>query len=85
MDITSGFKAFKLSALKKLPWDNINAKGFAFQSEMAYQCQKSQLNIIEIPIEFNSRYNGYSKMSKLIILETIYRVLRIRIKSSFVK
>lgn len=77
-DATAGFKAFRAEALRRLPLDRIRSDGYAFQIEMAYACQKAGLRVAEVPIHFEDRVIGSSKMSGPIVLEAIWRVWQIR-------
>lgn len=80
-DVTSGFKVFRSEVLAEINWDIIKCKGFGFQAEIAYQCQELGFKVYEFPIEFVDRINGHSKMSMSIILEALWKVSWIRIKS----
>jgi dolichol-phosphate mannosyltransferase len=71
-DLTSGFKAWRASALKSLLSNQILSKGFVFQIEMTYRCHRAGLQITEIPIQFHDRRQGYSKLNLSIILEALY-------------
>ena len=80
-DATSGFKAFKGDTLRTLNFENFQCKGFGFQAEMAYACEKLGITINEYPIVFNPRTSGASKMSIYIILETIWHIALLRWKN----
>ena len=80
MDATSGFKAFRTSALQKIDLDQFQCRGFAFQSEMAHACQRKGLRVVESPIMFNDRTKGKSKMSFHIVFEAIWRMFLVRWK-----
>lgn len=79
-DATAGFKVFRASALAALPLDRIRSDGYAFQIEMAYACQKAGLRVAEVPIYFEDRVIGSSKMSLPIVAEAIWRVWEIRFR-----
>jgi len=80
-DATAGFKAFRAGALRRLPLDRVRSGGYAFQVEMAVACQRQGLRVAELPIYFEERELGRSKMSLRIILEAMWRVWQIRISS----
>jgi len=73
-DATSGFKAFRAEALKKIPLDKVSSDGYSFQMEMAFLSKKANLQVCEIPIIFYDRTKGKSKMSLGIIWEAIWKV-----------
>ena len=77
-DTTAGFKCFRRSALEGLDLGKVRSDGYAFQVEMAYACQKKGYRVAEVPISFNDRTLGRSKMSLHIILEAMWRVWQIK-------
>lgn len=77
-DTTGGFRCFRRQALLDLNLDRIRSEGYAFQIEVAYACQKKGLRLCEIPIYFEDRSMGLSKMSSRIILEAMWRVWQMR-------
>lgn len=77
-DATGGFRCFRQQALLALDLDKIRSEGYAFQIEVAYACQKKGLRLREIPIYFEDRSMGLSKMSSWIILEAMWRVWQMK-------
>jgi dolichol-phosphate mannosyltransferase len=77
-DATGGFRCFRRHALLTLDLDRIRSEGYSFQIEVAYACQSKGLRITEVPIYFEDRSMGLSKMSSRIILEAFWRVWQIR-------
>jgi dolichol-phosphate mannosyltransferase len=77
-DATGGFRCFRREALAALDLDRIRSEGYAFQIEVAYACQSKGLRLAEIPIYFEDRSMGLSKMSSRIILEAMWRVWQMR-------
>lgn len=77
-DCTTGFKAFKASALRSLKLDECRCKGFGFQAEVAYACQRNGHKIVEYPITFYERVHGESKLSVGIIWEAVWRLTLLR-------
>ncbi len=84
-DATAGFKCWQSSALKRLGLDRITSNGYVFQVEMAYVSEKLGFKIIEIPIYFEDRRIGQSKMSVRIKIEAALRVFEIRWRHRNVK
>ncbi|MGC8594959.1 MAG: polyprenol monophosphomannose synthase [Candidatus Kryptoniota bacterium] len=74
-DMTSGFKAFKIDALKKVNLESVRSNGYAFQVEMNVRAFRKGLKIKEVPIVFTERRVGVSKMSKKIVFEAVKIVL----------
>ena len=70
-DMTSGFRCYSLRALSNINYQNTNSDGYSFQIEMTLRSIENKLSIKEVPIIFNERRLGRSKMSKTIILEAL--------------
>ncbi len=68
-DWSSGFNCIRMSALKKINLDKIKFYGYAFLSCLKYFLMKTGARIKEIPIIFEERRGGKSKMSGNIIRE----------------
>ena len=79
-DATSGFKAFRTSALEQVDLDSLRSNGFAFQAEMILACERAGLRIAQHPYSFRMRAAGESKMSAGIVYEAVVRLLPLRFK-----
>lgn len=79
-DSTGGFKCFRRTTMEMLPLEKIKSDGYSFQIEMNYHCWKRGLRIKEIPITFEDRRVGVSKMSKRIIIEAMWMVWALRLR-----
>jgi len=73
-DPTGGFKAFRLDKLATLDLSQVHSDGYAFQIEVTYMAWRLGWKIEEVPIVFEDRYAGASKMSTHIVREAIWRV-----------
>lgn len=80
-DATGGFKCFRIDVLKAIDLDSIKSNGYSFQIEMTFKAYKKGFRIKEIPIVFLDRVKGKSKMSKKIVLEAIFMVWKLRLRS----
>lgn len=81
-DVTGGFRAYRREVLSKLDLQAVQSKGYAFQIEMAYACQKHGFRVAEVPITFQQRDSGSSKMSWAIFWEALWRVWQLRLRRS---
>jgi dolichol-phosphate mannosyltransferase len=70
-DATAGFRAFRASALRLLPYREAESSGYGFQVEMALRAYQQGLVIVEVPITFRDRARGTSKMGTGIVLEAM--------------
>lgn len=82
-DPTAGFICYKRKVLETINFDEIKFIGYAFQIEMKFAAWKLGFKIKEIPIEFQDRKIGISKMSGRILKEGVLGVLSIQFKSLF--
>ena len=82
-DPTAGFICYTAKVLEAINFGNINFVGYAFQIEMKYAAWKLGFKIKEVPIVFQDRTEGQSKMSKGIVKEGILGVLNLRWQSLF--
>ena len=79
-DTTAGFVCYRREVLEGLDLSRIRFVGYAFQIEMKYKAFLKGFKIKEIPVVFTDRTRGTSKMSKGIISEAIFGVLKMRFK-----
>jgi len=77
-DMTAGFKLWKRQALLDIGLERIRSNGYSFQVEMAYLCEKLGYHLIEIPIHFEDRRIGQSKLDIPVKLESAWRTWQIR-------
>jgi len=76
-DATAGFKCWTRQALETIQLDRVKSNGYVFQVEMAYLCQKLKLRVLELPIYFEDRRIGQSKMSIPVKLEAAWRTWQV--------
>lgn len=77
-DLTGGFNMWTRQALEKINLESIISAGYSFQIEMKYKAYRAGCAITEIPIIFEDRKNGVSKMSKKIFFEALLNIWKIR-------
>jgi len=82
-DPTAGFVCYKKEVLDTINLDEIRFAGYAFQIEMKFAAWKLGFKIKEVPIIFEDRKLGVSKMNKGIVKEGIYGVLKLRWNAMF--
>lgn len=79
-DWTGGFNCIKADYLRKVNLDKIDLSGYAFIMGLKYFLIKAGANVKEIPITFEARRGGESKLSHHIIREGIIAPWKIIIK-----
>ncbi|NIS37731.1 polyprenol monophosphomannose synthase [Candidatus Saccharibacteria bacterium] len=82
-DCTGGYKCFRRQVLEAIPLDEVRSNGYSFQIEMNFKVWKRGFRIKEISIIFTDRTVGKSKMSRKIVLEAIFMVWKLKIRSLF--
>ena len=82
-DTTAGFVCYKREVLETINLAEIQFQGYAFQIEMKFATWKLGFKIKEVPIIFEDRKFGTSKMHKGIVKEGILGVLKLRWHSLF--
>ncbi len=80
-DATAGFKCYRRKVLESINFDKIRFKGYGFQIEMKYVSWKMGFKLKEVPIIFTDRTEGTSKISKNIIAEALFGVIRLKLSS----
>lgn len=82
-DPTAGFVCYRKEVLETINLDEIVFVGYAFQIEMKFAAWKLHFKLKEVPIIFQDRTQGISKMNKGIVKEGILGVLKLRWHSLF--
>ena len=70
-DATAGFRAYRADILETVETSATKATGYGFQLELSYRAHRLGARIVEVPITFNDRVRGVSKMSWHIIGEAM--------------
>jgi dolichol-phosphate mannosyltransferase len=82
-DLTGGFKAWRCTALQQIDLDKLHAGGYAFQIETNFRARLAGARVLEVPITFEERRMGTSKMSMNIFMEALMLVLALRLATLF--
>jgi dolichol-phosphate mannosyltransferase len=78
-DPTGGFKCWRRATLEAIDWDRVFANGYLFQVETTYKAYRKGCSVAEVPIVFQERRKGRSKIDWGIIFEALWGVLRLRL------
>ena len=73
-DATAGFRAFRADLLRRLVSGDVASQGYCFQVDMTRRAAQAGAVIREVPIDFDERTEGASKMSSGIVREALVRV-----------
>jgi dolichol-phosphate mannosyltransferase len=77
-DTTAGFKVMRREVLESIDLTEVVSNGYVFQVEVAYLCHRLGYRVLEIPIYFEDRRIGRSKMDIPVKVEAVWRVWQIR-------
>lgn len=77
-DLTGGFKCFRREVLEALDLARVTCDGYAFQVELTYRALRRGFRVVEVPIVFEDRRVGRSKMSRAIVLEAVAKMWSLR-------
>jgi len=77
-DVTAGFKCWRRATLEAIDLSRIHSQGYVFQVEMAYVTERLGCRVLEIPIYFEDRRIGQSKMTVPVKIEAALRVWEVR-------
>lgn len=84
-DTTAGFKCYRSDVLESISQYDVKSIGYCFQIEMKFLAWKLGYKIVEVPIIFTDRKLGSSKMTGGVFNEALWGVLRMKLRSWFVK
>src|SRR6185436_13576078 len=76
-DCTTGYRCWRLRALGALPLDRIRSEGYSFLIETLFMAARSGVRVAEVPITFVERRQGESKLSRSVILESVWTPWRL--------
>lgn len=82
-DPTGGFKCYRRRVLAALPLHKITSNGYSFQIEMTHTAWHLGFHIVEVPIIFNERRDGQSKMNGRIVNEALWMVWKLLARCGF--
>ena len=76
-DTTAGFRCYRSRVIESIGLDEIRSSGYSFLIEMLYRAQRRGWRVGEVPIIFDNRRLGQSKISREEIIRAQQTVLRL--------
>jgi dolichol-phosphate mannosyltransferase len=76
-DATAGFRLYRREVLESIPLEDIFSNGYSFLVEMLFMCQRRGWDIGEVPIVFEDRRKGKTKISRQEVFKAQYTVFRL--------
>lgn len=80
-DTTAGFKCISRKVLENIDLKKIQSNGYSFQIEVHFRAFKAGFTLKEVSIIFRERTEGVSKMSKKIVMEAVWMVWILKVRS----
>ena len=80
-DCTSGYRCYPRALLERIGLDTIVSQGYSFQIEMVFRASRLGFPVVEVPIRFEDRIAGASKVSQGEVSKALLTVLRLRFRS----
>lgn len=78
-DCTAGFRCYRTNVLRAIAPQTILSSGYSFLVEMVTRCERQRCRIGELPIVFDNRRLGASKISKAEIYRSVFTIIRLRL------
>jgi dolichol-phosphate mannosyltransferase len=77
-DCTTGYRGYRADLVLKSGMLETKTQGYGFLVEVLYRCVRAGARVLEVPIIFNDRQFGKSKLSKAIMFEAMLLPWRLR-------
>ena len=77
-DLTGGFKCFRREVLEAIDLGSVRSHGYVFQVELTLRAVRRGFRVVEVPIVFQDRHYGHSKMSARIAVEAAWLLPQLR-------
>ncbi len=81
-DATSGYRCYPRAVLETVGLDRVFSQGYSFQIEMVYRCLRQGFEVHEVPIQFEDRIAGKSKVSEGEVRKALLAVLMLRLRGA---
>jgi len=82
-EFTTSYRGFNVKKLKNFDLNNVKSKGYSFFMGTLFELEKNNIEIKEIPITFNDRKKGVSKIPKVEILRTLKNLFFLTLNKRF--
>jgi dolichol-phosphate mannosyltransferase len=79
-DATSGYRCYPRAVLEAIGLDRVVSQGYSFQIEMVYRALRQGFRVDEVPIHFEDRVAGKSKVSEGEVRKALLAVLLLRLR-----
>jgi len=80
-DNSGAFRAYRVAKLREVPLDRVRARGYAFQEEILYRLRRAGSRFVEVPIVFEDRRRGTSKINGREAVVALWVIFRLGIEN----
>jgi dolichol-phosphate mannosyltransferase len=81
-DCTAGFRAIRAEVIRKIDFETLKVRGYAFQISLLHEAILNHARMREIPVEFVDRKRGETKLGLSDIVEFMLNAWWIRLERS---
>jgi len=76
LDMTAGYRAMRREVLEGIDLDALSSKGYIFQAELAYRAINAGFDVREVPVTFEDRKLGKSKLDASFAVASLTEVTK---------
>jgi len=77
-DVTGGYRCYRREVLEAVSLETLKSEGYSFLVELLYRCVRRGFRVGEIPIIFEDRRMGASKLDRREIYQGVVNLFRLR-------
>lgn len=82
-DNSGAYRCYRVAKLRELDLDRFVARGYAVQEEILYRCRRAGCRFDEVPIVFEDRRHGSSKINMAESIAAGWIILRLAVTGGF--
>jgi dolichol-phosphate mannosyltransferase len=82
-DCSGAFRCYRVAKLRQARLEKVQSRGYSFQQEVLYRCRKAGCRIGEIPIIFENRRAGASKVNTREAVRSMAMILTLGVRAFF--
>lgn len=79
-DTSGSFRCYRVAKLRELDLSLIKARGYAVLEEMLYRCRRIGCHFAEVPITFEDRRYGQSKINYREVVAALWVILKLGVQ-----
>lgn len=82
-DNSGAFRCYRVAKLREVPLCEVRARGYAFQEEILYRLRRAGSTFTEVPILFENRRHGTSKINSKEAFVALWVIFRLGVENLF--